>query len=189
MTATVDPAGAPLIDPADNPFPPPGAGAGDTPPGGRANSQANPANPPAAKRRPRKAKVSDAQIRDALSDVLTSPGVVYSIMKMDWAAEHVFRTGPDFADALVAYSKTNEWLRAKLEALARGDNAMGVIIAVYALATAGASYIVPQLAYFGLIPKEIGDRVAGASIPNMPVPVPPPFVPTPDDPAAHYEGT
>lgn len=164
--------GATMVEPP-NPFAKPN---GDKPPG---NSQANPSNPPGAtapKRRARKPKaVTDKEIRDALSDVLTAPAVPYSMLHMDWAADHVIRTGPEFADALVGYSKTNEWLRERLESLARGDTALGMMIAVFALATAGANYIIPQLAYLNLIPKQVGDRVAGAAIPSMPGPVSPPF--------------
>lgn len=170
------PAGQAIPDSA-NPFIPKPP-AGDKPP--RGNSQANPANPPSPKRRAKRkaGAVTDAKIREALAELLTAPAVPYSMFRMDWAAQHVIQTGPEFADSLVAYSKTNEWLRDKLEALTRGDNVMGVMIAVFALATASANYIVPLLAYHGLIPREIGARVNGASIPDPPagmgMPEPPP---------------
>lgn len=164
-----------------NPFTPPEPR--DTPP--RGNAQANPANPP--KRKYRKRKPTDDQIREVLSEILTAPAVPYSMFRMDWPAQHVLRTGPEFADAMVAYSKSNEWLRAKLEAVASGDNALGIMIAVFALATAGSNYIIPQLAYFGVVPRGLGSSLAGAPIPFPPGPVNHGPIPPQDHPAERTE--
>lgn len=161
----------PVIPASANPF------IGPLPNNGDAAPKAAPATPvgetggatKARKGRPRKKVVTDTQIREALSELLTSPGVAFSVMKMDWPANHVFRTGPEFADALVAASLTNQWLRDQLERIARGDTAIGTFIAVFAVVTAGANYLVPLLAYFGVIPQSIGERVAGAPIPPSPI--------------------
>lgn len=161
--------------------------AGDKPP--RGNSQANPANPPSPKpkaRRSRKAApVSDAKMREVLTEALQTPAVAYSMVGLDWPANHVIRTAEEFATSMVAFSKTNDWLREQLEKLARGENAMGMMIAAFALGTAAVAYIVPLLAYHGLIPREIGDKVAGSIIPDPPgvmrMPEPPPHFVMPED--------
>lgn len=182
----LDPDLGPVEIPAGaNPFIP--KPAGDKPP--RGNSQANPANPPAPKPKTRRARkaapVSDAKIREVLTDALQTPAVAYSMVRMDWPANHVLRTAPELADSMVAFSKTNEWLREQLEKLARGDNAMGMMIAAFALGTAAVAYVVPLLAYHNLIPKEIGEKVAGVAIPEMQghmgMPEPPPHFVMPDD--------
>lgn len=178
----VIPAGAPGPGVGPNPFPK----AGDKPP--RGNSQAtNPnGNPKPKARRSRKAApVSDAKIREVLTDALQTPAVAYSMVRMDWPANHVLRTAPELADSMVAFSKTNDWLREQLEKLARGDNAMGMMIAAFALGTAAVAYVVPLLAYHNLIPKEIGEKVAGVAIPeiqgHMGMPEPPAHFVMPDD--------
>lgn len=146
-------------------------------------------NPPgAAPRRPgrpkgsgRKKTVTSAQLREALGELLTAPAVPYSMMRQDWPAQHVLRTGQPLADAFVAYSETNPWFRDKLEALMRGENVLGVIVAVMALATALVEYVGPQLAYFGAIPVEIGERITKTPIPRPVAPSPPPG----DDPGVN----
>lgn len=158
--------------------------AGDRPP--RGNSQANPANPPKRKPRAKKAgAVTDAKLREVLTEALNVPAVGYSMVGMDWPANHVVRTSEDFANAMVAYSKSNEWLRTQLEKLARGDNAAGMLILAFALGSTAVAYIVPLLAYHGVIPREIGNKVAGAVIPDPPprmgMPDPPPHFTMPED--------
>lgn len=166
LATILDPDLGPVIVPeGTNPFPGP-TPAGDKAP--RGNSQATNPNPTPKRRAKRKpAAVTDAKIREVLTDTLQAPAVAYSMVRMDWPANHVLRTAPEFADSMVAFSKTNEWLREQLEKLARGDNAMGMMIAAFALGTAAAAYIIPLLAYHGLIPKDIGNKVAGVTIPDM----------------------
>lgn len=123
---------------------------------------------------------------EVLREVFAAPAIPYSVLGHPYPAEHVARTGPDLADNLVRFSETNEWLRSKLEAIASGDSAAGVLMATAMLTMSAVTYIVPQLAYFGILKPELAVRVGAPPIPGRdtaPAP-PPPAEPVPFDPRA-----
>lgn len=115
-------------------------------------------------------KISDTQLRDALIEVFGAPGVAFSMTGQEWPAAHVMTTAPDFAQQIVTVSNTNEAMRSWLERQIASGAPLGLFIAVYGLTMAGATYLLPLLAYFGAIPRTIGEKFVEGRIPT---PVPP----------------
>lgn len=133
----------------------------------------------APKRRPgrpkkaAKAAITDTQLRDALTELLCAPAIPFGMAGMAWPAEHVANAGPQLATQMVELGKVSPQFRGYLERAITGQAPIVLMLAVYMLGMAGAAYIVPLLAYFGVVPKSLGVRFGGSEIPDPPS-MPPP---------------